>query len=129
MRRMVLKGAMKEEDGEKTVAVNPVEYMVLVQAANMVIFQARGEAAFVKAGYIQMKKSKQKISPSYVTFFKGSDGQTVTGAVFHFPKTVNGQPTVSPDEKEIDFYLQVGEQKLVTYFEPRKMIDGQGEDL
>jgi hypothetical protein len=129
MRRAVLKGSMKEEDGEKLVAVNPAEYMVLVQAANMGIFQVRGEEAFVKTCYAQMKKSKQKISPSHVTFYRGSDGQTVTGAVFYFPKTVNGQPILSPDEKEIDFYLQVGEQKLFTYFELRKMLDSQGEDL
>lgn len=130
VRRAVLKGTMKEEDAEKTVVNTPAEYMVLVQAANMTIFQKRGEAAFEKAGYIQTKRNKQKIMPSHVIFLKASDGQTVTAAVFHFPKKdANGQPTISPDEKEIDFYVQVGDAKLLTYFDPRKMVDSQGEDL
>jgi hypothetical protein len=129
MRRMVLKGTMKEPDAEKQLARNPDEYQVLVQAVSMGVFQQRGEAAFVNASYLQTRKNKQKISPSHVTFFRASDGQTVTGAVFYFPKTLDGQPVISPDEKEIDFYLQIGEQRLSANFEPRKMTDSQGEDL
>ena len=129
MRRMVLKGTMKDVDAEKLLARGSSEYMILIQAANMAIFQQRGEAAFVTAAYIQSKKDKQKISPSHVTFFRAPNGETVTGAVFYFPKAQNGQPTVSPDEKEVDFHLQIGEQKLDTFFEPRKMVNSQGEDL
>lgn len=129
MRRAVLKGAMTEAEAEKTVANTPDEYMVLVQGTNMQIFQHRGEDAFLKAGYIQLKKTKQKVYPSKVAFLKLGDG-TVTGAVFYFPKTASGgQPTIAADEKEIDFYLQVGDAKLITYFDPRKMTDTKGEDL
>lgn len=130
MRRAVLKGTMKEEEAESTVANTPDEYMVLVQSTNMAIFQIRGEKAFENAAYIQLKKTKQKVSPSHVAFLKAGDGTTVNGAVFYFPKkSANGEPTISPDEKEIDFYLQVGDAKLLTYFDPKKMVDGKGEDL
>ena len=62
-------------------------------------------------------------------FLKSPDGG-VNGAVFYFPKKSAGEePTISPDEKEIDFYLQMGGAKLITYFDPRKMVDSKGEDL
>jgi hypothetical protein len=130
MRRAVLKGSMTEADAEKTLANIPDDYMVLVQGTNMQIFQHRGEPAFEKAAYIQLKKTKQKVYPTKVNFLKGSDGESVTGAVFYFPrKGADGEPTIAPDEKEIDFYLQMAEAKLITYFDPRKMVDSKGEDL
>jgi hypothetical protein len=130
MRRAVLKGSMTEADAEKTVANVPDDYMILVQGTNMQVFQHRGEEAFAKEAYIQLKKNKQKLSPTKVSFLKGSDGQTVTGAVFYFAKkTAAGEPTIAPDEKEIDFYLQVGDSRLLTYFDPKKMVDAKGEDL
>lgn len=130
MRRAVLKGSMTEADAEKTLANAPDDYMVLVQGTNMQIFQHRGEEAFDKTAYLQLKKTKQKVYPSKVSFTKGSDGTSVTGAVFFFPKKgANGEPTIAPDEKEIDFYLQMGDAKLLTYFDPRKMVDSKGEDL
>ena len=130
MRRAVLKGSMTEADAEKTVANVPDDYMILVQGTNMQIFQHRGEDAFAKSAYLQLKKNKQKLSPTKVSFLKGSDGQSVTGAVFYFAKKdASGEPAIAPDEKEIDFYLQVGDSKLLTYFDPRKMVDAKGEDL
>jgi hypothetical protein len=130
MRRQVLKGSMTEADAEKAVAVSPDEYMILVQSTSMYIFQQRGEKAFERAAYLQTKKVKTKVPPSHVAFLKGPDGQSVTGAVFYFPKkSANGEPTISPDEREVDFYLQVGDAKLLTYFEPKKMVDSQGADL
>jgi hypothetical protein len=129
MRRAVLKGSMTEADAEKTIANTPDEYMILVQGTNMTLFQQRGEKSFENAGYIQLKKNKQKISPSKVAFLKAPDG-SVNGAVFYFPKKAsNGEPTIAPDEKGVDCYLQVGEVKILTSFEPKKMVDSQGEDL
>jgi hypothetical protein len=130
LRRAVLKGTMTEADAEKDLAAAPDDYMILVQGTNMSIFEHRGEQAFEKTAFIQLKKSKQKAFPTKVAFLKGVDGQTVTGAIFYFAKTQsNGEPTISPDEKEVDFYLQLGEHKLLTYFDPRKMVDSKGEDL
>jgi hypothetical protein len=103
---------------------------VLVQSTNMQIFQQRGEKAFESVAYLQTQRVKAKVSPSHVAFLKGPDGPTVTGAIFYFPKKdASGEPTIRPDEKEVDFYLQVGDAKLRTYFEPKKMVDSQGEDL
>jgi hypothetical protein len=129
-RRAVLKGTLSEADADKDAAAVPDDYMILVQGTNMAIFQARGEDAFMKAAYLEPKRLKEKISPTKVEFLKAGDGQTVTGAVFHFPrKSANGEPAIGSDEKEIDFFLQIGGSKLLTYFDPRKMMDSKGEDL
>jgi hypothetical protein len=125
-RRAVLRGTMKEDAAQQDTSRVLDSYMILVKAADMVIFESRGEAAFAKVSYIQLKKSKQKILPSRVTFFRGSDGQSVTGAVFYFSKK---EATISADEKEIAFYLQVGDTKFLTSFNARQMTDAQGEDL
>jgi hypothetical protein len=129
-RRAVLKGTMTQADADKAVATPPDDYMILIQGTNMVIFQQRGEQAFQSAANIQLKKNKQKLSPSKVVFLKGPDGTTVTSAIFYFPKKgSNGEPTISSDEKEIDFYLQIGGSKIFTNFDAKKMADNQGEDL
>jgi hypothetical protein len=125
MRRAVLKGTMKQEDLENGIARVLGEYMILVKAQDMTIFQQRGETAFMNASFLQPKKNKQKILPSHVAFIRSAD-QTVTGAVFYFSKK---QAAISSEEKEIDFFLQIGETKLLTSFDLRKMVDSQGLDL
>jgi hypothetical protein len=130
MRRAVLKGSTTEAEAEKTLANTPDQYVLLVQGTNMQIFQHQGEQAFEKNAYLQMKKTKQKVYPAKVAFFKASDGTTVTGAVFYFAKKdANGEPTIAPDEKLVDFYVQMGDLKLLTNFDTRKMVDSKGEDL
>ncbi|HTZ72758.1 MAG TPA: hypothetical protein VMB47_02470 [Candidatus Aquilonibacter sp.] len=130
MRRAVLKGTMTQEDADKAVANQPDDYMILVQATNMAIFQQRGEDGFAKAAFLEPKRLKDKLYPTKVSFLKGSDGQTVTGAIFYFSKkSASGEPTIASDEKEVDFYLEVGPSKISTYFDPRKMTDSKGEDL
>jgi hypothetical protein len=129
-RRSVLKGTMTEADLETQVAASPDEFMILVQSTNMRIFQLRGEKAFESVAYLQMKNTGLKLSPSHVVFVKGSDGQTVTGAIFYFPKKgADGEPTIHPNEKEVDFSVQIADSRLLIYFDPRKMVDRQGVDL
>jgi hypothetical protein len=130
MRRAVLKGSTTEAEGEKTLANTSDQYVLLVQGTNMQFFQHQGEQTFEKSAYLELKKTKQKVYPSKVAFFKGSDGTTVTGAVFYFPKKeANGEPTIVPDEKQITFGVQIGNAKLLADFDLRKMVDSKGEDL
>jgi hypothetical protein len=129
-RQNVLRGTMTQDAADKMAAQTRDEYEVLVQAPNMALFQSRGEKAMESAASLEMKKSKQKYAPTHVKFQHGPDGESVSAAVFFFPKkSPNGEPTIANDEKEIDFYLQVGGAKVITYFEPKKMADGQGADL
>jgi hypothetical protein len=128
-RRAVLAGTATEDAAAKMVAQPVDSYQILVNSPNMAIFQRRGEQAFKDTAFLQLHKTKQKLTPTKVEFTKKADG-TVTGAVFTFAKTTaDGQPTISPDEKEIDFNVRIGDAWLKTYFSPKQMVDSQGEDL
>jgi hypothetical protein len=128
-RRAVLSGAATQEQADKMVAAPVDSYQILVNSPNMAIFQRRGEDAFKQVAFLQTHKNKEKISPTKVEFQKKADG-TVVGAVFSFPKTsANGEPLISPDEKEVDFQIQIGGSWLRTYFNPKQMTDNQGTDL
>jgi hypothetical protein len=128
-RQAVLAGAMTEAAAEKLVAEVPDEYEVRVRGNNMSIFQERGEKAFEDAGWLELKKSKTKLMPSRVTFDRDAS-EKVVSVTFYFPKKdKSGNPTIVSDEKEIDFFLKIGGSRLVTYFEPKKMVDTQGQDL
>jgi hypothetical protein len=128
-RRAVLTGKVTEDAAAKMVATTVDSYEILVNSPTMAIFQQRGEQAFMNTAFIQLHKSKQKLNPSKVEFQKDSTGKVV-GAVFMFAKTTaNGEPTISSDEKEIDFNLQIAGSWLRTYFSPKQMVDSQGEDL
>lgn len=130
VRYSVLKGRLKPEDAPKMVDQPIEDYQVLVQGQNMHLFQQRGEKAFQDAAYLEMKGSKAKIPPSQVAFQLGPDGKTVSGVVFHFPKTAkNGDPAIASNEQQVYFYLRIGGSMLRTYFEPKKMVDAKGQDL
>ena len=129
LRRQVLKGTTTQEAADNTLKTAPESYQILVAGQNMVIFKTRGEDAFKNAAFIQLKKTKKKISPSKVEFQETADGKVV-GAIFSFPKKdASGEPTISSDEKEIDFNLQIGDAWVRTVFNPKQMVDSLGEDL
>jgi hypothetical protein len=129
LRRAVIKGQMTQDQADKMIAAAPETYQILVSSANMSIFEQRGEAAFKDAAFLQLHKTKDKLTPVSVVLQKGPDGK-VQGAIFNFAKkTASGEPTILPDEKEIDFNLRLGDSWLRTNFNPKQMTDGQGEDL
>ena len=129
MRRQVLKGAITQDVADTTVAKVRADYEILVAGQNMDIFQQRGEQAFKDAAFIEMKKEKKKLSPTNVEFQKTSDGK-VLAAIFTFPKKDgSGESTITPDEKEIDFNLRIGDAWVRTNFSLKQMVDSQGEDL
>lgn len=128
-RRAMLHSEMDAAAATKFVDQPQDEYEIMVQGTDMSVFEQRGENAFKDVAFLQMKTTKQKINPSRVEFQKGADG-TVQSVEFFFPKKdANGAPTISADEKEVDFYLRVGPNQIRTFFEPKKMVDAQGEDL
>jgi len=129
LRRAVLHGTMSEADAENALAQPAGDYEILVTSNNMTIFEKRGEKAFERVATLEVKKSRHKIAPSRVEFQLGS-GDNVIGAIFHFPKKdPSGGPYIAPEEKEVEFFLQVGDAKILTSFDLRKMVDSRGEDL
>jgi hypothetical protein len=129
LRSQVLKGTITQDVADNTLKQTPDDYQILVAGQNMSVFQQRGEDAFKTAAFLEVKKTKTKLNPTKVEFQKNADGKVV-GVVFSFPKkNANGEPTISPDEKDVDFDVQVADSWLRTSFSPKQMQDSQGGDL
>jgi hypothetical protein len=104
-------------------------YIVLVQGANMGPFDKRPEKDFQGLAYLQLKKSKAKISPTKVEYLRGSNG-AVSSVLFYFPrKGADGQPTIPADEKGMNFVCPFEKTAIQNYFEPQKMVAKDGQDM
>ena len=127
-RASVLDGKMTQADVERYLAKPPATYQLALFGPNMSAFAGATEAALMKDSYLEMKSEKQKVAPISVNIEKSADGKS-EAITFDFPKTENGQPTIGPDEKGIDFVCKVKDLNLKFHFDPRKMTGKQGRDL
>jgi hypothetical protein len=125
-RKSVLHGGKQDVDVAKYASEPQEEYQIVVQSEDMAPF-ARHEESFYQANsYIEVKKTKQKISPSHLRYERDERG-LVTAAVFFFPKkTSAGEPTVATDEKNVEFNCKMEGSRLRVNFDPQKMVDNLG---
>jgi hypothetical protein len=128
-RRAELHAGEDPKEAAAMVAQPQETYRIIVQGTDMAPFQRQEEKAYGSLAWLQLKKSKDKISPSHVDLQKDNKG-VVTSAVFQFPKkNAAGGPTIPPDTKGVEFDCKVGASTLKAYFDPPKMTDSQGPDL
>jgi hypothetical protein len=129
-RNSVLDGKLKEDEAEKQLA-QPVDfYQLYLGGPDMTPLQSVDEKTLQSDTTLADKKSKQKINPTKVEFVRSPDGKTVQGIVFSFPRQgSDGQPTVPPAAKSVEFSCVVGKVKLQTTFDLSKMEDTKGSDL
>ena len=105
------------------------EYQIIVRMPDMTPFQQRDETFFQDNAFLQMKKGKDKISPTHVVYEKNSMG-LVQDAIFFFSKsTSSGGPTVSADETEVQFSCKIADTTVRVGFKPRDMVDQSGPAL
>ena len=129
-RRAILHGGRKDVDVERYANESQGELQIVVQSADMAPFFRNDEKFFQANAFLEMRKSKQRISPSHVLYKRDQNGVLVTSAVFFFPKkTASGDPTISSDEKNVDFICKIEGSVLRVGFEPQKMADQSGPDL
>src|SRR4029077_15503561 len=93
-RKGVLHSGKDEAEAEKFATQPLGEYQILVQSLDMAPFYRNEEAWFVKNSSLELKKSKQKMSPSRVEFDRDSSGRTIVAARVFFPKKVGGDTDV-----------------------------------
>ena len=128
-RKSVLHGDKKDVDVAKYASEPQEEYQVVVQSEDMAPFARHDEKFFQKNSFLDLKKTKQKISPSHVRYERDDKG-LVAAAVFFFPKkTAAGEPTVPSDEKNVEFNCKIEGSRLRVNFDPQKMVDSQGPAL
>jgi hypothetical protein len=126
----ILNGQMKEADADALLAKPNEEYNVLVLGTNLGAFGKLDEDALKAKTLLTTKKGKQKIAAEKVHVQRGADGKKIVAVVFSFPrKAANGEPSISADEKSVEFVCTTPAFALRASFEPPKMADKQGPDL
>jgi hypothetical protein len=127
-RRGVLHAGKDEAEAAKYVEAPIEEYQIAVQGLDMAPFYHNDEKFFAVNSALEVKKTKQKETPSHVAFNR-DDKNAITSAVFFFPKKVNGQDLISPTDKSVEFTCKLGKSTLHAMFEPNKMANQKGPDL
>lgn len=126
-RQAVLHG--EKVDVDKYVSEPQSEYQIVVRMQDMTPFQQHDEKSFQDNAFLQMKKSKDKISPTHVVYEKTSQG-SVQDAIFFFPKNnSSGAPIISADETEVQFSCKIADTTVRVGFKPRDMVDQSGPAL
>jgi hypothetical protein len=128
-RKGVLHGGQSEAEAEKYVAEPQEQFQVVIQGKDMKPFTLKDEKTYAALAWLQLKSSKSRIAPSEVKYERTPDGQ-IDAAIFQFPKkTPNGEATIAPNEKGVEFSCKVAESTIKVTFEPQKMADKHGPDL
>jgi len=128
-RRSALHGDKKDVDVAKYASEPQEEYQIVVQSEDMAPFVRHDEGFYQANSFLDVKKTKQKVSPSHIRYERDEKG-LVTAAVFFFPKkTAAGEPTVASEEKNIEFNCKIEGSRLRVNFDPQKMIDNLGPAL
>jgi hypothetical protein len=128
-RKSVLHGGKQDVDVAKYASEPQEEYQIVVQSEDMSSFVRHDESFYQANSFLDVKKTKQKISPSHVRYERDEKG-LVAAAVFFFPKkTAAGEPTVPTDEKNVEFNCKIEGSRLRVNFDPQKMVDNQGPAL
>jgi hypothetical protein len=120
----VLLGQAKEEEEPPPFPV----YVLTVNGDNLQAFATATEAELRAGVSLRLKQSHTQIEAVDAKIRKGKDDR-VMAVQFAFPRDVNGQPTISDQEKSVEFICKAKDLTLRTEFNLTKMSTAQGRDL
>jgi hypothetical protein len=129
-RDAILHGRATNLDLEKYVAEPQNEYQITLQSADLSPFLRKDEQFYQANAFLEMRKSKQRISPSHVRYDHDAKGVRINSVVFFFPrKAPSGDPTIPSNEKNVEFICNIEGSILRVGFELPKMVDKDGPAL
>lgn len=128
-RLAVIEKKLMPATAKSKLATRPNDYMIAITGKDMTPFSKLEGADLAKTSYLKMSKSKEKLAPSSVSIDRSPGSSKVVDVIFHFAKTVNGQPTIAANEKGIEFVCKVAKSTLRFRFDPRKMTGKTGREL
>jgi hypothetical protein len=128
-RQRVLNGEIKDSEVGPYAQAPQEEYQLVLSMGDMTPFLQSDEKFYQANSFLEMKRSKLKLSPSHVVYQKDSHG-VLRQVVFFFPKKASGgQLTIGNDETDVEFNCKIADSKLRVSFKPQKMADQSGPDL
>ncbi len=106
VRRAILEGRATIEQGDKILATTQSSYVIAVQGRNaqMMLLDISKER-LMELVYLELGSRRRRILPIEVMKgYKATSGQ-LSEVRFIFPRELNGQPTISAEEKEVKLYI------------------------
>ena len=105
VRRAILEGRATIEQGDKILATQQANYVLVVQRRNaeMELLDISKERLMEEV-YLELGSSSRRILPIEVMRYETTSGQ-LSELRFIFPRELNGQPTISAEEKEVKLYI------------------------
>jgi hypothetical protein len=127
-RQRVLNGEIKDSEVEPYARAPQEEYQLVLSMGDMTPFLQSDEKFYQANSFLEMKRSKLKLSPSHVVYQKDSHG-VLRQVVFFFPKKTGSDPTIGSDETDVEFKCKIADSTIHVDFKPQKMTDQSGPDL
>jgi hypothetical protein len=129
-RDAILHGRAKDLDLEKYVGAPQSEYQIALQSSDLSPFLRNDEKFYQANAFLEMRRTKQRISPSHVRYDHLGKSVRITSVVFFFPKkTPKGEPTIIDDEKNVEFICNIEGSILRVGFDLQQMVDKDGPAL
>ena len=121
-----LQGSLTAAQAEQFLAVRPSHYIIAVFAQTMKDFE--GLSAEELKAKTHLKVKKQKVAPEQVNFLRGP-GERLRAVEFYFARQAEGQPLISPEEKSVEFRVELEKEIIHAKFDLRRMQVGGELDL
>jgi hypothetical protein len=129
-RSSVIEGRLKEDEAEQQLAQPVDAYEVYLGGPDMTPFLSLDQKTLQASATLTGKKTKQRLTASKAELVHSPDGKGVQGIIFSFPKQAgNGEPSIAPNEKAVEFTCALPKAKIQTTFDLSKMEDTKGRDI
>lgn len=128
-REAILRGRMQPGGAEEILRQEPSEYELVLVINPSVGLPEHDEFKLQESARLRGTRTKAEVLATRAQIQESPDGKSIE-VDFYFPKkTSAGNPSLSPDEAEIEFACSVAGSTIRATFHPQKMRTEGGPDL
>jgi hypothetical protein len=128
-REAILRGRMQPREAEEFLKQEPSEYELVLVVNPSVGLPERDEFKLQESAHLRGTRTRADVLATRAQIQESSDGKSIE-VYFYFPKrTSAGNPSLSPDETEVEFECSVAGSTIRATFHPQKMRTEAGSDL
>jgi hypothetical protein len=128
-REAILRGRMQPGEADETLKQEPSEYELVLVVNPSIGLPEHDEFKLQEGARLRGTSTKEDVLATRAKIEESPDGKSIE-VHFYFPKrTSAGNPSLSPDETEVEFECSVGGSSIRATFHPQKMRTEAGPDL
>jgi len=128
-REAILRGRMQAGEVDEILKQEPSEYELVLVINPSVGLPERDEYKLQDSAHLRGMRMKSDVLATRAKIEESPDGKSIQ-VHFYFPKqTSGGNPSLSPDETQIEFECLVAGATIRAEFQPQKMRTETGPDL